>query len=362
MRNVLRVLRGGHIGFLLCLALVLTAGCSKTAKRDRYLAAARQDFAAGKYENAEINYTKSLRVAPINAEAIAQLGIIYFQSGRLPQANAYLPKAIDLNPENLEARIAYGLLNLTVRNFSNATHQANYVLSKQPTNEDAVLLLTECATTSQAAKVVAGQINSLVQMNGDAAPFRLALATLAMRSGEFTQADQHIQRALQLAPKSAAAHSAQAMMHLQKKQLEQAAAELKLAAELSPIRSPRRLQYASFRLQSGAVDEARAILKELIEKAPDYIPAHTALAQIELSAKNHEEAGKIVQTILMKDNGNYDALLLDGGIKLVKGDVKAAIEAFTPRLQHLFSIPSNSVPVGPCAPAEWRGRQSYVPF
>lgn len=329
MRNVLRVLRVNNIGLLLCLTLLLAAGCSKTAKRDRYLSAARKDFEAGKYENAEINYAKSLRVAPINAEAIGQLGVIYFQSGRLPQANAYLSKAIEMNPDNLEARISYGLLNLTVRNLTNSLEQANYVLSKQPTNEDAVLLLAECATTPQAAKTIAGQISSLAQVNGEAAPYRLALATLAMRSGDIKQAEQHVQRALQLAPKSAAAHAAQAMLHLQNKQIEQAQAELKLAAELSPVRSPRRLQYASLRLQTGSVDEARAILKEVIDKAPDYLPAHTALAQIELSAKNHEEAGKIVQTILMKDNANYDALLLDGGIKLVKGDVKAAIEAFT---------------------------------
>ncbi len=317
------------VTFLLSLTLLFTVGCSKAAKRERFLKEARKNFAAGKYENAEINYTKALRIPPVNPEAVAQLGIIYFQSGRLPQANAYLTEAVKLDPDNLDARVNLGLLNLTVRNLGPALEQANYVLSKQPTNQEAVLLLAECATNAASAKAIASQINSLAQVSGDAASFRLGLATLALRAGDIPQAKQHIAKALQLDPKYAPAQSARAIILLQEHQTKEAGEALKTAADLSPPRSPRRIQYAMFKLQSGETDAARTVLKEIIDQAPDYIPAYTALAQLELGAKRPEEAGKLIDTALLKDNGNYDALLLNGSIKLVKGDTKAAVEAFT---------------------------------
>src|ERR1035441_5312823 len=67
--------------FCFLLLAFLGTGCTKEAKKNRYLARANSDFAAGQYEKAEVEYRKVLQVAPANSAAIAHLGIIYHDQG-----------------------------------------------------------------------------------------------------------------------------------------------------------------------------------------------------------------------------------------------------------------------------------------
>src|SRR5664279_6118045 len=94
------VLRVSAFCFLL-LAFLCT-GCTKAAKKNRYLARANKDFAAGQYEKAEIEYLKVLQIPPANSVAMTRLGLIYHDQGRFPQAFSVLKSAEKLDPENPE--------------------------------------------------------------------------------------------------------------------------------------------------------------------------------------------------------------------------------------------------------------------
>jgi putative PEP-CTERM system TPR-repeat lipoprotein len=317
--------------------LFLATGCSKVTsfRASRALSTADKQYAAGNYGSAEINYQKVLRFKQLHPGAIRQLGLIYFKSGRLPRAYSFLQKAVELDPENVEARTSMGLIALTFRDFKNAAQQANFVLSKQPTNEDAVLLLAESVSSSNAAIQVVQQLRTLIQVNGDQAAYRLALGTLALKSGSLTNATKEVFRAYELDPKSPAVLSALGLLALQSKQVDQAGEYFKAAADLSPLRSPRRLKYAMFKLQFGGADQAATILRDITEKAPDYIPAYLSLAQIAFTSKDFAEADKVVKTILLRDDSNYEALLLAGNLKLAQNDAKGAVADFT-RAQSIY--------------------------
>src|SRR6185369_8017108 len=101
--------------FLLALALLgfSTSGCTKEMRKSRHLSRAKTAFESQKYDQAEIEYRKVLQVAPQNPEAFRQLGFIYYDEGRLLQANGFLRKAFELDPAdpaNPEVHLKLGLI------------------------------------------------------------------------------------------------------------------------------------------------------------------------------------------------------------------------------------------------------------
>jgi len=318
------------LAVLLCF-LGLTSGCSKvdSYKAKRALATANAQYQAEKYTAAAFNYEKTLRLIPMQPVAMRQLGLIYFKTGRLPRAYAYLKEAVKLEPENLEVRTSLGLIQLGFRDIKAAAEAANFVLSRQPTNEEAIMLLSETVTSAKAAAEMAEQFNNMIKVNGDQAVYRLGLSTLALKSGNLTNAMKEINRAYELAPNSVSVISALGAVAFLNKDVEKAGEYFKAAADLSPLRSPRRIKYAMFKLQYGGPEQAVPLLREMAEKAPDYIPAYTVLAQLAYNAKDFDECEKALKAILTRDDSNYEALLLKGNLKLAKGDAKGALEDFS---------------------------------
>src|SRR5215471_7818202 len=130
---------------ILSLALILGAGagCTKQLKRARHLAKGNKEFNAERYDRAEIEYLNVLKSAPQDATAYGRLGLIYFAEGRMPWSHFYLHKAVELQPDNLETRLKLGLVQLAFGNLKEARTNAMFVLGKQPTNQEALIVLAE---------------------------------------------------------------------------------------------------------------------------------------------------------------------------------------------------------------------------
>lgn len=311
------------------LALVVTigGGCGKQAKKERYLSQANRDFAAEQYDRAEVNYVNVLKLVPLEPESITRLGLIYHTEGRLPQAYAFLKKAVELQPENLEARVKLGLTCLSFRNLKEAREQALTVLEKQPGNEEAFLLLANSVSNSAEIPQVVSLLESFGKKK-DTAGYHVALATLYTREQETEKAEAEIKQALALDPKSSAAYQGLAAVYLMRKDLKQGEAAFKAAADLSPLRSPRRLFYAGFRVDAGATEDGKKILEEITSKAPDYVPAWTMLAQIAFAEGKYDDCSALLKRVGVRDPANYDALLLNGKLMLAKGERTNAIAQF----------------------------------
>jgi len=81
--------------------VAILSGCSREAKRDRYLAEGAKDFQSGAYDEARIDYMKVLQIDPANATAFARLGQIWLEDGAALRAGAPLKKAAELAPTYL---------------------------------------------------------------------------------------------------------------------------------------------------------------------------------------------------------------------------------------------------------------------
>src|ERR1044071_8507076 len=131
---------------LMVLSLLLMAGCSKQAKFERHMKKGATYFAAQDLKKAEIEYLNALRLQPTNRVVFKHLATIYYDQGKAGQALIYFQGGCALDKEDDDARVKLGGLLLR-RDTQKARDQALYVLDRQPTNDEAILLLADAART-----------------------------------------------------------------------------------------------------------------------------------------------------------------------------------------------------------------------
>jgi tetratricopeptide (TPR) repeat protein len=319
----------------LALALLGTvgAGCVKQAKASRHLARGNRYSKAERYDKAEIEYLLVLRSAPQHPTVIRQLGFLYYEEGRLPQAFSFLRKAAELVPDDPEVQLKLGLLNLAFRRLKDAREAAAWVLAKQPLNDQALLLLAEAATTNE-ARELSQRLAQLPEDLRRRANCHLASGLLAAVQQDLAKAETEFRAAVAADPKSSDAQATLARLYLMKNDRAQAEATLKKAVEQAPLRSTLRLMYAELQVRGGAQAEAQRQIEEITRKAPDYLPAWTFLSQLAFARGRTEECATLVNAILARDPGNHEALLLRGNLLLAKGDGTDAIAHF----EHLAGL------------------------
>jgi tetratricopeptide (TPR) repeat protein len=252
----------------------------------------------------------------MNTEAVGQLGRIYAKDGRMNDAASCLLKAAELEPNNTAYQLALGQVYQSFRDSTNAVKIALRILSTQPTNEEALLLLVN---TSTPVPELRQEVDGLPRISQNPA-YHLAEGLLDLREQKFAEAETQLRQALSENPKSSQAYFALAGLHAVQKNEKEAAAALQNAAAFAPLRSPIRGRYADYLYERGSIDEAWKVLKEMTEKAPDYLPGWVSSMNLALAQKKYDDADKFADTILTRDSKNYDGLMGRGMISLARGD------------------------------------------
>jgi tetratricopeptide (TPR) repeat protein len=302
------------------------AGCSARMKASYHESRADRFFAAGRFDQAAIEYQNVLRNSPKNARAWTRLGLIYFDQGRLMESAQILNRARQLAPNDLEVRLKLGTICLEFGQLEEAQNEAGFVLDKNPADALAPILLAEAVATNQidATRVRLQKLSP----PGGTAPLEVALGGLSLRQGDLPAAQAAFQRAVSLDPKFSEAWSALGNVYLVKNDRKSAGDAFKTAAGLAPPRSGKALQYARFKILTGDSAAGKQVLQELLQKAPDYLPAWLALAELAAAEKKYADGTALLGNVLGRDPQNLQALLLRGRIALQAGDSTQAINDF----------------------------------
>jgi tetratricopeptide (TPR) repeat protein len=306
------------------LAAVLIAGCTKEARKGRLLGEADDYFKTGNYDKAKVAYLNVIRLDPQNALAFERSGAIWQDDAAPLRAAAFLKRASELDPRNVQNRIRLARCYVATGHFNDGTKEALKVLEQAPDNGDAIITLTEAARSKEDIEAAEKQLQKFPKKND--ASFYLAVANLSFNGGDLSTAGNALQQALAADPKSAAAHMAMGNLHLVQKDQKQAGEEFKKAAELAPVRSMERLKYAAFESAIGDVEEVRRIATEMTKQAPDYPPGWVLLAELAFKAKKYDEALSLLENVFSRDPEYVDGRRLQGNVLLAKGDTKKAIE------------------------------------
>ncbi len=313
----------------LTLAVTLTAGCSKEGKKTRLLAEADNYFKAGDYDKAKVSYLNVVQLDPQNALAFERIGGIWLDDWAPIRASAFLAKASELAPNNVQNRVRLARSYAATGRVDDARKEALKVLEQSPANTDALVILSEEARSKEGIEAAEEQLQKFPKRTDVA--FYIASANLLFNTGDTAGAGGALRQALAVDPKSSQAHMAMGNLYLFQRDKKQAGEELKKAAELAPIRSMERLKYAAFTSATGDTGETTRIATEMTRQAPDYLPGWTLLAELALKDKKYDEALSLLENVFSRDPEYIDGRRLESDVLLAKGDTKKAVDV----LEHL---------------------------
>jgi tetratricopeptide (TPR) repeat protein len=338
------------IGWLLVISLsVVLCGCSREAKKNRHLQRAQEQLKTGDYDRAEIGFLNALQLDPTNAVAIRNLGVMCYEQGRIPRAVVLLQKAKAMDTNDAYVRLHLGLALFGGGGANEARQEALFVLDRQPTNQQAMVLLVNSSVTTNTFWNTVQRLQDLQRTGGNTINYHLGMGLIQVRTNDAKAAEESFKRAIALDSQSSLAHQGLAGAYLLANNRQMAEAEFKTSAELAPPRSPQRMRYAEFKAAMGDVAAAREMLQAMQKETPDFLPAPLRLAQMAFAENDYKECGRLVTAVLGRDQYNLDAIILSGNLNLalnepVKAvaDFKWALELFpgSPQLHYLLAMAS----------------------
>lgn len=318
---------------------VLLAGCTERSRTDRRLSQADKFFAAGDFAKAEQEYLQALLAKPGDAETIGRLGVLYYKQGRVIQAYTFLDQALKSLPANVDYQLQFGLTNFTLGRTQDARVAARKVLEARPREEAALMLLVNTSVTSRDNEEARRIVEELQRKNGDSVGYHLALGALMRRQRNLAGAEELLQKALALEPKSPTVHDQLSQLFTAKKETERAAEHLKTASELAPARSPIRVKYIDHLIRNNARDEAKKILAATLAEAPDCTPALIVDMNLAFVERRLEDATSAAKKILNMDRSNYPALMQLAAIKAEGDDIPGVIAQLLELERHYARVP-----------------------
>ena len=321
-------LRFRRLAFVFPIIAIASFGCAKEDNKDQHLARANDYLAAEQFDKAEKEYREVLRLAPEDAAALRQLGAIYLDQGQIIQAYPLLKKSAELQPDDPEIQVKLGLIYLAFGEYTQARDVALQVLEKQPGYERALQLLVDASRKPDDIEDARKLVQRLQEKDQERSQYLLALGALDLRQNDPLRAESKFKAALNLEPKSSQVYVALGNLYWSRNDLKEAEQAFKTAADLAPPRNPMHLRYADFLLKTGSSAQAKSVLEEISRRAPDYLPPRVVLMKMACTEQRDDDCATRVQQVLSQDPFNYDALFLDGLLKLAKGDAPGAVRVF----------------------------------
>ncbi len=355
------------LSFLL-VALFALAGCTnpETAKAE-HLSKGDAYLKESKFQEASIEYRNALQIDDKLAAAHWGLAQAYEGLQRFQEAFDALRKTIDLDPNNLDARLKLGNYYVVGSKgrpelIAEAERLAREVLAKDENNIEGHILMGSVLFAQNEREKAFESLNHAVSLDPKRVESYLSLARFYIVTGESPRAEEVFKKAISINPNSGVAHSEYGKFLAQTNRLPEAEVELLKAVEVEPQNRNSRFVLASFYLVNKQLDkaeqayqalagldtkpESRAVLgdfyssvnrmdeavkvyQDILAQSPDYTQGRYRLAEILLMKGDANGSMAQIDEVLKKDAQDRNALLLRSRVRASKGqteDLKAAIE------------------------------------
>lgn len=310
---------------LAAVLIAFSSGCTRAARAARYVKQADDYYRAGDYERAQIECRNALQKDPTNGAALTRMGAIFFDQGKLGAAFAATRRAVEFQPDNLEARLLLARLKSAAGMAAEARKELRAVLAKNPADPVAIVLLAEIASQPDDIAESRKVLENLPAAAASKPALLVARGVLDVRERRSSEAEQEFKEAQTLDPKFAAASSALGFLYWKSNDLPNAEKAFAAAAAASPARSPQRLQHAQFLLRTDRPEESRQMLEAMTRNTPDFLPPFVVLAELAMSERRYADCVSLLDKVLARDRFHVEALALSARARLETGEIDAAL-------------------------------------
>ena len=260
-----------------CALVLALAGCGGAQSRKaHFLERGRQYVAQGRYDKASVEFRNALQIAPSDAEARFENGVVAENLAAYQSAAQYYQSAVDIAPDYLEARRRLARLLFLGGRFQMALDMVKPGLDKHP--DDSELLAIRAAARARMQLDVASAIvdaERAVRLDPHNPEAVEILASIYQRQHREDDAFKVLQRGVADNPKSIPLKLALADRYNAAQLPEQATRLLNEIIALKPDNADYRISLARFYASRDRVDESEATLRAGLAA----LPRNAALTQ-----------------------------------------------------------------------------------
>lgn len=342
--------------FLLGLLFALLSACGAEGRKQAYfdrgmelleegdIARARLEFknvlqidpkhARAWYELAEIEatqqnwgaafgaYGKAVELDPQNLQARVKRGQLLFDSGQLEDALADIEAVLAVDPENPDALALRGAVQARRGELKAAVLDVEAALAIEPRHRNGLLLLAQIRRAQNDREEAKRLLEEAIQAHPRDAQLRLVLAGLHQEAGDSAAARVQLEQLVAMEP-GQLLHLARLVGFLTEEGWKDEAEEaLRRALTADPEQYQTKLMLVEWSVQQRGLEPGLKLLEDFVAAEPDVFPLRFALAELYRAADRDEAARSAYRAIIELDElgpqgrrarGRLAALLLAGG-------------------------------------------------
>lgn len=240
------------------------------------LVLARVQEGQGQLALAERTLSRVAKLDPHSFDAVFQSARLASQAKDYKKEGALLGRALEMQPDHLEALRHLVLARMRSGEAANAVLAARQLYSLRPEDPDALSLLGAALANRQEWHDARPIIEKLVSVRDDAAS-RVMLGMTLMNDGDIEGASKQIEHALQQNPNEIEARYYKGVIARQHGDLPGAIKEMEAVVSANPQHALAQAELGALALQMGDLDRARLAFEQAVAIRPDVPESHYQL-------------------------------------------------------------------------------------
>jgi len=343
MKNLISGLTNLTVASILVVSLASCGGADE--RKMKYLEKGKSYLAEDNYEKAKIEIKNVLQIDPKFAEAYFLMGQLEEKKKELRKALGNYKKAIELDPEyveakiklskiyiiastenyikkakkllsevkksdpdNIEAEFARALIVFKVEDKANGIKLLETVVQKDTSQYEAVVLLS-MAYKSQGLDAEAKDILIRgAKNNPDNIHIRIALAKMLANMNEFPAAEEHLKAAIALDPERYSLQVALSSIYMASNNIAQAESVLRKAIEDDDEDVQRYIVLVDMLSSRVSVQKAEDELNQAIKNKPEMYELQFVLAKFHLKRGKRDEAKAILEGVAAEKTDDVEGV------------------------------------------------------
>jgi tetratricopeptide (TPR) repeat protein len=283
---------------MLVLSLAALSGCS--ASKQSYLAKGNKFFAAGKYDEAALNYRAAIQKDASFGEAYYRLGLTTVKLDQARDAYSALFRAVQLLPANFQAKKEFANVCLSLYLADPSHPQALYTqignlsdefLSQNRNSYEGLMLKGYLASTDRKSKEAIDYLRRAVHVDSSNAGVVTELAHLLMQDGQLQEGET---LALDLITRQKTsygpAYDLMYSFYLNANRPAEAEDILKAKANHNPANADYALQLARHYNRAHNTADMQGVLQRLLDDPKDFPQARLWVGDFYLGLRDYPQA------------------------------------------------------------------------
>jgi tetratricopeptide (TPR) repeat protein len=313
----------------------LDAQLTKQAPKDPVVSVnhGRLLLAQGKQQDAIIALQTAVKGAPDSALAHYYLGVAYWQTNSLGQANSEFQEALKVTPGFPLALQSLAQLNLAQNHSSDAVVYAKELVQKFPAEVNYRLLLGGIYLRDAKPHPAEEQFLAAKQLAPNQAAVHLDLAQLYSTQKDWVKAEKEFETVIQLAPSDAAALGVYAQFLVVRQQAPKAITLLQQFVSANPNNSQGHAILGALQFHVKNNTSAEAEFKRAIEIDPKSVQGYLDMGSLYIQEKQTDSAIGQYQKATELQPKSAPLVTLVGSLYLQKGDLETARKYYNRALE-----------------------------